>query len=72
MWRSSLFVRHSDLRSSGRLICSHAMSIDLADSVQRRGAGEGPYVAENDVLLDVKRYIFELKLRAHLESHGLR
>ena len=45
------------------------MSIDL----QRRSAGEAPYVAEDNALLDVEWDVFELNwLRAHLESHVVR
>lgn len=66
MSRSCLLVRHSDLRSSGRVICKHVMSIDPVDS-SKRGAREASYVAENDALLDVERDIVEVsRLSPHL------
>ena len=63
MSRSCLLVRHNDLRSSGRVICSHVMSITfrLQLTVQKRAsAGKASYVAENNILLNVERNIVEL------------
>ena len=57
--RSCLLVRHRDLRSSGRVICSHFVSMEGADGPKRSAAGEASYVAENDVLFDIKWNIFE-------------
>ena len=63
MSRSCLLVRHNDLRSSGRVICSHVMSITfcLQSTIQKRaGAGKASYVAENDILFNIEGNIVEL------------
>ena len=68
MSRRCLLVKHSDLRSSGREICSHYVSTDRAESDTKRGAGEASYVAKDYIFLDIERKIIEANwLRIHLD-----
>lgn len=72
MSRNVLLVRHSDLRSSGRVIYRDVVSTNWVGSSKQR-CSKASNITEDNVLLDIERDIIKVNgLSAHLQSRKTR